>query len=215
MSDYQANILLQFYDCLNTDFINGNLFIEHLTHKDFVAYATQLCVKNDLIPYYLLQNLAKIEKMRLSKIFEAFKEAISRLPSPPSDDQTLQNTAKQNMLMASSTLNMSAMFEDWLPSIPNPVKGQLIKTLAVGDRMLPSTSGWKSDGFGALIKKVIESVCISDYNQQVLFKEQYFEDKEWFVDLSDGKDIIDAILAQEAAERAALEEAKNTKGKKK
>jgi hypothetical protein len=51
-----------------------------------VAYATQVCVKNDLIPYYLLQNLAKIEKLRMSKIFEAFKEAISRLPSPPSDD---------------------------------------------------------------------------------------------------------------------------------
>ena len=110
---------------------------------------------------------------------------------------------------------MFAMFEDWLPSIPNPVKVQLIKTLAVGDRMLPSTSGWKSDGFSALIKKVILSVSISDYNQQVMFKEQYFEDKEWFVDLSDGKDIVDAIIAQEAAERAALEEAKNTKGKKK
>ena len=94
MSDYQANILLQFYDCLNTEFINGNLFIEHLTHKDFMAYATQVCLKNDLIPYYLLQNLAKIEKMRMSKIFEAFKEAISRLPSPPSDDQTLQITSK-------------------------------------------------------------------------------------------------------------------------
>ena len=48
-----------------------------------------------------------------------------------------------------------------------------------------------------------------------MFKEQLFEDKEWFVDLTDGKDIIEAIMAQEAAERAALEEAKNVKGKKK
>ena len=117
MSDYKTSILLQFYDCLNADFINGNLSIEHLAHKDSVAYATQVCVKIDMIPYFLHQNLAKTEKLRLSKIFEAFLEAISRLPSPPSDDQTLKNTSRQNMLMASSTLNMSAMFEDWLPSI--------------------------------------------------------------------------------------------------
>jgi hypothetical protein len=38
------------------------------------------------------KNGEEKQKMRLSKIFEAFKEAISRLPSPPSDDQTLQNT---------------------------------------------------------------------------------------------------------------------------
>jgi len=80
MSDYQANILLLFYDCLNSEFINGNLFIEHLTHKDFVGYANQICIKNDLIPYYLLQNLMNLEKLRLEKIFEAFKDALTRVP---------------------------------------------------------------------------------------------------------------------------------------
>ena len=81
--------------------------------------------------------------------------------------------------------------------------------------MLPSTSGWKSDAFNALIKKVLEQISIQQYNQLIMFKETYFEDKEWFADLTDGRDIIEAIIAQEAAEKAALEEAKNSKGKKK
>jgi hypothetical protein len=77
-----------------------------LTHKDFVALATQACAKIDLIPFYPLQNLAKKEKMRHKKIIEAFKEAIYRLQSPPSDDQTTQITSRLNMVMASSTLNI-------------------------------------------------------------------------------------------------------------
>ena len=92
MSEYQANILLLFYDCLNTEFINGNLFIEHLTHKDFIGYANQVCIKNDLIPYCLLQNLTRLEQLRLNKIYEAFKEALSRVPPPAADDPTLQLT---------------------------------------------------------------------------------------------------------------------------
>jgi len=117
--------------------------------------------------------------------------------------------------MATSKQALAAMLEDWLPGLPASVKSELIRTLCVGERMLPSTSGWKSDGFHALIKKVIQSSNISEYNSQIMFKEQYFEDKEWFVDLTDGKDIFEAIAAQEAAEKAAIEEAKNTKGKKK
>jgi len=107
------------------------------------------------------------------------------------------------------------MLEDWLPGLPSGVKSDLIRTLCVGDRMLPSTSGWKSDGFHALVKKVVSSVNIAEYNRQIMFKEQYFEDKEWFVDLTDGRDLIEAIAAEEAAEKAAIEEAKNAKGKKK
>jgi hypothetical protein len=89
MSDYQANLLLSFYDCLNTDFINGNLFIEHLTHKDFIGFATQICIKNDLIPYFFLHNLVKIEKQRKIKLFEAFRDSLSRVSAPPTDDVTL------------------------------------------------------------------------------------------------------------------------------
>ena len=46
-----------------------------------------------------------------------------------------------------------------------------------------------------MVRKVIESFNIADYNNHIMFKEQYFDDKEWFVDLSNGQDIIDAIAA--------------------
>jgi len=36
---------------------------------------------------------------------------------------------------------------------------------------------------------------VQEYNAQVMYKEQLFEDKEWFVELSDGRDIIEAIAA--------------------
>lgn len=75
MSQAQIDILLQFYDSLNTEMINGNIFLEHLTHKDFVGYATQLCMKNDLIPYYLQKTLSNIEEQRLSKLLSTLKEA--------------------------------------------------------------------------------------------------------------------------------------------
>ena len=53
--------------------------------------------------------------------------------------------------MVQSKGNLFGMFEDWLPNLPALVKNDLVRSLSVGVGMLPSTSGWKSDGFKALI----------------------------------------------------------------
>ncbi len=53
--------------------------------------------------------------------------------------------------MASSSKSLEAMFDDWISGLSDNLKVDLIKTLSVGERMLPSTSGWKSDGYEALI----------------------------------------------------------------
>jgi hypothetical protein len=82
-----------------------------------------------------------------------------------------------------------------MSGLPGPVKTSLLKSLSVGDNMLPSTSAWRSDGFQALTKNIMQSINVQEYNAQIMYKEQLFEDKEWFVELSDGKDIIEAIAA--------------------
>jgi hypothetical protein len=46
--------------------------------------------------------------------------------------------------------------------------------------MLPLTSVWKSDGYNAMIKLVIDSFNISEYNSNILFKEYLYEDNEWY-----------------------------------
>ncbi len=62
--------------------------------------------------------------------------------------------------------------------------------MSIGVDHLPSTSAWKCESYEGVINKYIHNISIKDYNQQVLFKEHLFDDKEWFVDISDGLDII-------------------------
>jgi hypothetical protein len=107
------------------------------------------------------------------------------------------------------------MLEDWMPGLSHELKIDLIRHIAVGDRKQPSTSIWHSDGYSSLIQKFLECISIQEYNQNVLFKETLFEDKEYFVDLTDGSDIIAEIMEREKAELAAEEAAKNAKGGKK
>jgi hypothetical protein len=48
-----------------------------------------------------------------------------------------------------------------------------------------------------MLKKVLEAMTIQEYNHNILFKEHYFEDKEWFEDMTDGSDLIQAHVARE------------------
>ena len=79
VSPSQIEILLQFYDPLKTDMVFCTAFIEHMTNREFVNTATQVTVKNDLIPYFYQKVLEKTERQRLGKIHESFKEALKQL----------------------------------------------------------------------------------------------------------------------------------------
>jgi len=78
-SNSQIEILFKFYDSLHTDQIHAATFIDHITNKEFVNIATQVTIKNDLIPYYYQIVLNLTEKQRLSKIHDSFKEALKSL----------------------------------------------------------------------------------------------------------------------------------------
>jgi hypothetical protein len=67
----------------------------------------------------------------------------------------------------------------------------------VGEKNLPQTSMWKSNGYIGMMKKLLDTISIEEYNKNIMFKEYLFEDKEWFVDLTDGLDLLDALEAQE------------------
>ena len=61
MSEYGTQILLKFYDSLNTDMVHATTFLEHLTTREFISAATSLSLKNDLIPYLYHKMLDKLE----------------------------------------------------------------------------------------------------------------------------------------------------------
>ena len=81
---------------------------------------------------------------------------------------------------------------------------------------MPSTSVWQSDGYESLISKFLQCISIQEYNQNVMFQENLFDSKEYFVDMTDGADILAEIKERERVEALAAEEAaKNAKTAKK
>jgi hypothetical protein len=76
ISHSQIEILLKFYDPLNTEMVYCTAFIEHMTNREFANIATQVTLKNDLIPYFYQKVLEKTERLRLGKIHDSFKEAL-------------------------------------------------------------------------------------------------------------------------------------------
>lgn len=70
---------------------------------------------------------------------------------------------------------------------------------------LSSISAWRSDAYMAMSKRFLESVSIQEYNDNLLFKENFFEDKEWFTDMTDGEELMQALIEQEKAQKAAAE----------
>ena len=69
--------------------------------------------------------------------------------------------------------------------------------MCVGVNLNPNSSIWrgKEDGYTSLIKEVLDSITIQQYNTHILYKEQLYEENENFVEMSDGQDILDALLA--------------------
>ena len=51
---------------------------------------------------------------------------------------------------------------------------------------MPATSIWNDDGYNAMLKHILDTVSVHEYNTNILFKEYLFEDKEWLADMSDG-----------------------------
>jgi hypothetical protein len=47
-----------------------------MTNREFANIATQVTLKNDLIPYFYQKVLEKTERLRLGKIHDSFKEAL-------------------------------------------------------------------------------------------------------------------------------------------
>lgn len=62
ISPSQIEILLKFYDPLGTEMVYCVAFIEHMTNKEFVNIASQVTLKNDLIPYFYQRVLEKTER---------------------------------------------------------------------------------------------------------------------------------------------------------
>ncbi len=58
----------------------------------------------------------------------------------------------------------------------------------------------------------LQSLTVSEYNNNILFKEYFYENKEWLQEMSDGTDLLEEMAAQEKALREASD---NKKGKKK
>ena len=65
--------------------------------------------------------------------------------------------------------------------------------------MNPSTTVWKGDGYQAILKQLLETIRIEDYNRNILYKEYFFEDKEWIQDMTDGLELLEALKVQAAA----------------
>lgn len=194
-------------------------FIEHMTNREFANIATQVTLKNDLIPYFYQKVLEKTERLRLGKIHDSFKEALKQLTSSteltePSNEIT---TAKQvNPILSATKENLEKMIDEWMPGLSTNLKTNLVRHISVGEKQMPSTSVWLSDGYQSLIRKFLECISINEYNSKVMFQELLFEDKEYFVDMTDGNDLIAEILEKEKADLLAAEEAaKNAKGAKK
>ena len=219
ISPLQIEILLKFYDPVATDMVYCVAFIEHMTNKDFVNIANQVTLKNDLIPYFYQKVLEKTERLRLRKIHESFKEALKQLTSSSdTKEETPEVVAAKNVnpILSATKENLERMIDDWMPGLSPTLKTNLVRHISVGERQMPSTSVWQSDGYQSLIRKFLECISISEYNQNVLFQENLFEDKEYFVDMTDGMDILAEILEKEKAELLAAEEAaKNAKNSKK
>ena len=88
----------------------------------------------------------------------------------------------------------------------------MIKTLFVGVNQNIATSAWKGTGFPALLHQTLNLMTVEEYNKNVIFKEYFFEDKEWLQEVSDGIDLLEEMAVQEKALREAAD---NKKGKKK
>ena len=177
--------------------------------------AQSLVFKNEFFPYILHKLLLTTEKARLVKVREAFIEGLNSIEESKTDQSLAYTSARKlNPLLAASTQQLEQFVENWIPKLNLELKTKIIACLSVGDCNNPGTSAWKSDAYLALIKQVLDSLSIQEYNDQILFKEHYFEDKEWLADMTDGEDLIEAVLAEERA-KAALESPKKGKGAKK
>ena len=90
----------------------------------------------------------------------------------------------------------------------------MIKVLFVGVDLNPATSIWKGDGYFASLKYMLESASIKDYNRNIMYKEYFFEDKEWIQEMSDGLELLEALNAQVFAFTEAQKAAAAAKPKK-
>lgn len=219
ISPSQIEVLLKFYDPFKTDLVYVTAFIEHMTNKDFVNIANQVTLKNDLIPYFYQRVIEKTETQRLGKIHESFKEALKHLTSsvdPKEASAEIVAAKNVNPILSATKETLERMIDDWMPNLSPILKTNLVRHIAVGEKKMPSTSVWQSDGYESLIRKFLQCISIAEYNQNVMFQEHLFEDKEYFVDMTDGMDIIAEIQEKEKAELLAAEEAaKNAKTSKK
>lgn len=87
------------------------------------------------------------------------------------------------------------MIDQWLsPNLSHDVKLSLIKGISIGCNSLPSTSAWKGDAYLGLTKRVLDKLTIEEYNSLILFKDYFFEDKEWFTDMTDGEELLEALF---------------------
>jgi len=61
---------------------------------------------------------------------------------------------------------------------------------------------------------MLESASIKDYNRNIMYKEYFFEDKEWIQEMSDGLELLEALNAQVLAFNEAQKAAAAAKPKK-
>ena len=94
---------------------------------------------------------------------------------------------------------LSKFIEEWFPGLSEQIKDSLIKTFFVGVDLNPATSVWTGDGYLASLKFLLQSISVMDYNRNILFKEYFFEDKEWIQEMTDGLELIEALKVQVAA----------------
>ena len=101
MSEYQVEILLQYYDSLNTQKINGTSFLEQLCSRDMMANSQAINIRNDVFPYLLHCLLKQSELQRLSKLQALFVEATSSLlpPGEESRNEAPSSPKKHSSLM--------------------------------------------------------------------------------------------------------------------
>ena len=158
ISPSQIEVLLKFYDPLKTDLVYVTAFIEHMTNKDFVNIANQVTLKNDLIPYFYQRVLEKTETQRLGKIHESFKEALKQLTSsvdPKEASAEIVAAKNVNPILSATKETLERMIDDWMPNLSAILKTNLVRHIAVGEKKMPSTSVWQSDGYESLIRKFL------------------------------------------------------------
>lgn len=223
MSEFQLKVLFKFYDSLDTGMVNGQAFIEHLTNRDVVGIAQALNIKNELLPYLFHKLLRSLESKRMDKFKALFCECSATLAKslPNFEDpkheggKVLIEAKKVNPMLAANLEQLVAMIDQWMtPKLSHQLKVDLVHGMSIGCNSLPSTSAWKSDAYLGLTKRVLDGLSIEEYNSIILFKDDFFEDKEWFTDMTDGEELLEALYEQERQAKLAQETQKKGKGKK-